>query len=304
MDWTPSRITVLVAIPFALVLIADGVDSWLERRHGEGNVLVDAAVRFDPRDRVVRLLQVDPDGSDDGVALGPGWTGPVAGGLGVSAEGATLHVRLPVPGVRTVLVEARQPAGRDAARRLRVTVGDVAVGSMDLERTWREAAIDLDDAGDIRGVVILRFVAEAGETAAVRAVGLAAGRVVAIEDIDVDGGLDHDPRGGSVTVSRPGRVVVPVDAAPVPSHLVARARFLSTDGRLPVGRARLVASTAAGSGEPAVRVAAVDFDASMALWRDLHLEAPVGVPLQLVVTVPELGGDDVFRLESVWRRPD
>ena len=304
MDWTPSRITALVALPFALVLIADAVDTWLERRQGERNVLVRADVRFEPRDRVVRLLQIDRDASHDGVALGSGWTGPMAGGLGVSADGAALQVRLPVSGVRTVVVEARRAPGRTTADRLRVTAADVEVGSVELARGWGEHAIDVGELALTRGVVTLRFVPEGGGPAAVRTVGLAVDRVDGIESIDRAGGLDHDPRGGWVTVSRPGRVVIDVDAAPTPSRLVARARFVSADGRLPAGRARLVVSTAPASGEPPVRVAAADLDASVALWRDLPLEVPGRVPVQLVVTVPELGDHDTFRLESVWRRPD
>ena len=119
MQSSPSRLTVLLALLFVLVLVADVTDMWLERRRGERNVLIDATVRFEPRDRVVRLPRLADDGSEPGVILGPGWTVPEGGGLGVPPAGASLRLRVPMGAVRTVIVEARKRPGPDAAERLR-----------------------------------------------------------------------------------------------------------------------------------------------------------------------------------------
>ena len=299
---TPSRLTALVALPFVLVLVADVVDTWLERRRGERNVLVGASVRFEPRDLVVRLAQITDSGEEGGIILGSGWTGPVAGGLGVSPEGASITLRQPVGVLRSMIVEARQRPSSDGVARLRARFDGVEIGSVDLGRDWGEATFELPSGQPRDGSVELRFESVGGDGVLIRRVGVSAEPGVRLDDVDRNGGMEHDPRDGWLTVSRPGRAVVEVDAAPVPSRLVARVRFVPRDGRLPEGNARLaVFAASVGGSEP---LASAELNASQALWRDLSLDVPQGQPVELVVAVSTLGDGDTLVLESLWRRPD
>jgi hypothetical protein len=299
-----SRLTLLVALPFALVLVADVADTWLERRRGERNVLVDAAVWFEARDQVVRLARLADVGREHGMALGAGWTGPAGGGLGVATGGATLRVALPFDVTRVLLVEARQRGGSAADGQLRVAAEGAPLGGVELVRTWTEAAFELPRELVRRGAVDVRFESGPEVEAVVRRIAVTAGESVVLDDLDRADGLDHDPRDGRLTVSRPGRVVVPVEAAPAPGRLVARVRFLSSDGRLPTGRARLAVTRTGGAADDAEPLTMAELDASEALWRDLSLDVPEGEPVRLIVAVPELGDGDSVVVESVWRRPD
>lgn len=299
---SPSRLTALVALPFVLVLVADVADTWLERRRGERNVLIGARAHFQPHDRVVRLAPLADGSPEDGITLGSGWTGPVRGGLGVTAGGATLRVALPNSGPTILLVEARQRGATGTGGQLRVKAGGVPLGGIGLTRTWTEVAFGLPAETARRGRVDVRFEPDRGVEAVVRRIAVTAERPKALDDLDRADGFEHDASGGRLTVARPGRVVVEIDAAPVPSRLVARVRFLPRNGQMPVGHARLSVSTGPGGGaEPA---AAAELDATEALWRDLSLDVPQGEPVELVVAVPTLGDGDTFVLESVWRRPD
>lgn len=299
-----SRLTALVALPFVLVLVADVADTWLERRRGERNVLVDADVRFEARDHVVRLARLADVGREHGVALGAGWTGPEGGGLAVDMGGATLRVALPFDVTRVLLVEARQRGGAAGDGRLRVIAGGVSLGVVELVRTWTEAAFELPRELVGRGAVDVRFETGPDVEAVVRRIAVTAEGRIALDALDRADGLDHDPLDGSLTVSRPGRAVVPVDAAPAPGRLVARVRFLSSDGRLPTGRARLAVTRTGGADDGAEPLTTAELDAGEALWRDLSLDVPEGEPVRLIVAVPELGDGDSVVVESVWRRPD
>lgn len=299
---TPSRLTALVALPFVLVLVADVVDTWLERRNGERNVLIGAPVRFEPRDRVVRLANLADGAEGGGITLGAGWAGQMGGGLGVSQEGASVELRLPVGVLRSVIIEARQRRASDGVTRLRARLGGVEIGTVDLDRDWGEATFEIPPGQARNGAVELRFESVGGDGALIRRIGVAAEPGARLDDLDRNAGMEHDPGDGWLTVSRPGRAVIEVDAAPVPSRLVARVRFLPQDGRLPVGHARLAVSRArTADSDP---VAAAELDASEALWRDLSLDVPQGEPVQLVITVPTLGDGDTLVLESLWRRPE
>lgn len=295
----PSRLTLLLALPFALTVLVHGIDRWFEARRGEGDLLGRAAIRFEPRDRLLRMARLEPGVSHDGAALGSGWGERSGGGRRIAADSAEVLVRLPERSARWLLVEARRVGRGRAADRLELQAGGWSLGAVSLEQKWRVQRVEVPGQALPRGLNTLKLMSTAAAPVEVRALGFASRADMDLEDLAEPSRLQLKAREGWVGVSHPGRLVIELPAAPVPGRIRVKTRFGTADGRTPQGTARLVLSVFTGSGSTSV-LSEQRVDASRAMWSRFTLEAPTTEPTRLVVNVGDLGPTESFRIETLW----
>lgn len=299
----PSRLTILLALPFVLVVVADVVDTWLAARRGDGDVIRDAAVRFVPVEQLIRPGVLQPGVASDGAALGDGWLEGQGGGRWLSPEGAVLLLRLPQGGQRLVVVELHGAAGRRAPTSLELRVNGKTAGSLALRLTFQRHRFPLPATLFQAGLNRIELLPRGGDGprgAFIRLVAVAMSSSADIDDLEGPDGLTVDRQAGWLSMSRPGRAVLDLGSQNRAARLDLRTRFTTRDGRLPRGRAE-VAVVCHDHGI-ATDLETAEFDAGRAVSDRSRLKLPVCERIEVVVIASPEAEGEAFVVESLRRR--
>jgi hypothetical protein len=299
----PSRLTILLALPFVLVVVADAVDTWLASRRGDGDVIRDAAVRFVPVEQLIRPGVLQPGVASDGAALGDGWLEDQGGGRWLSPSGAVLLVRLPQGGQRLVAVELHGAAGRRAPDLLELRVNGETVGSVALRLTFQRHRFLVPATLFQQGLNRIELLPRGGNGprgAFIRLVAVAMSGSADIDDMEGPDGLTVDREAGWLSMSRPGRAVLDLGSQTRPAGLDLKTRFTTRDGRLPRGRAE-VAVVCHDQGI-ATDLETVEFAADRAVSDRSRVEFPICDRVEVVVMASPEAEGEAFVIESLRRR--